>query len=263
MFSTRLPLHPSKRHPLTGEPIRALYVDKNGRARYPMMGADEPSEADKAAAEKVAADKAVADKAAEDKAAADKAAADKAAEDGNKDLGFPKDTPVAEMKPAEQAAYHRHHARKHEDRNKEWSKVAGGKTPEELAAILKEHGDLKKASLTDGEKAVAEATANGKRAASLALAPQFFDVALSHVAEDRRKVLIDTIDVSKVITDSGEVDTDKVKTIAESLAPADKGTGNGSDYGAGRRGGGGQKSGVSAGRSLYQERHGKKSESES
>lgn len=41
-----LPIHPSMRHPLTGEPLRAVYVDKHGTPRYPIMGGSEDADAD-------------------------------------------------------------------------------------------------------------------------------------------------------------------------------------------------------------------------
>lgn len=250
-----LPLHPSMRHPLTGEPLRAIYRDRHGRPRYPIMGGapEGDDDAAKAAAAKAAEEKAAADKAAADKAAADKAAADAANKD---DLGFPKDTPVAEMKPAEQAAYWQHQARKHEDRNKEWQKTLGGKTAAEIAAEREELTKLRDEKKSDGEKAVDEAKTQGRREASLALAPQMFDVALAHVEEDRRKVLIDTLDLSKVIKEDGTIDTDKVTSIAKTLAPP--ATGNDDpDYGGGPRRTG-TTSGVSAGRDRYRERYGKK-----
>jgi hypothetical protein len=242
-----LPLHPSMRHPLTGEPVRALHVDKHGRARYPYMGGDDtvdPVDADK-------------DKSGDgDKDAGGDADKDESG-DAAKDLGFPKDTPVAEMKPAEQAAYHRYHGRKHEDRNKEWQKTVGGKTPEQVAADLRELDELRKSKMTDGEKAIADAKTEGARAASLTLAPQLFDVALAHVDEDRRKVLIDSIDPARVIKEDGTIDTGKVTSIAHALAPAKGGTDEDPDYGNGRRTRRGN-SGVSAGRAAYEAQSGKK-----
>lgn len=39
--SVGMPIHPSKTHPLTGEPIEALYVTKAGKICWPIMGAAE------------------------------------------------------------------------------------------------------------------------------------------------------------------------------------------------------------------------------
>ena len=249
MTTPLLPLHPFARHPHTGQPIRALYIDKSGRARYPIMGAGPEEDA---AAEKVAADAAAEEAvtaAATAKADADTAAA-REAEEAAKDNGFPKDTPRAQMKPSEQTAYDAFHGRKHEQRATEYREAAGGKTAAELKADMAELATLRTSQLTDGEKAVATAKAEGRREASLAVAPQMFDVALAHVDEDRRKVLIDSIDLSKVIKEDGTVDTAKVKIIAENLAPADKEPGRQHDYGAGRRESV-TKSGVAAGSDMF------------
>lgn len=247
-----LPLHPSMRHPLTGEPVRALFVDKHGRARYPYMGGDDT--VDPAGKDKGGDDP--------DNDKGDSADKDKVGDtgDADKDLGFPKDTPVADMKPAEQTAYWQHQARKHEDRNKEWQRALGGKTAAEIAAERAELATLRTEKMTDGEKAVEKAKTEGRREASLALAPQMFEVALGHVAADRRAVLVDNIDLSRVIKEDGTIDTDKVKTIAETLAPADKDgdTRRTRDFGAGPRRTD-KTSGVAAGREAYRERRGKKS----
>lgn len=39
-----LPVHPTARHPLTGQPLRAVYIDKYGAPRWPVLGAapDDP-----------------------------------------------------------------------------------------------------------------------------------------------------------------------------------------------------------------------------
>lgn len=245
-----LPLHPSMVHPLTGQPVRALYVDKHGRARYPIMGGAPDDDPD---AEKDKGDDA-------DKTGGDDADKDKDKDkggDADKDLGFPKDTPVVEMTPAQQAAYHRYHGRKHEDRNKEWQRTTGGKTPEQVADDLKELEELRKSKMTDGEKAIADAKTEGAREASLKLAPQLFDVALNHVNEDRRKVLIDSIDPARVIKEDGTIDTDKVTSIAHALAPVKGGSDEDPDYGNGKRTRRGS-SGVGAGRAAYEAQSSKK-----
>lgn len=232
-MTLNLPTHPSMRHPLTGEPLTALYVDSKGRPRYPIMGGAEDDAADTAA--KAAAD--VETKAAADAATAKVAEDAKKADEDKPGEGFPANTPRAQMKPAEQIAYDAFHGRKHEQRATEYREAAGGKTAAELKADMAELATLRTSQLTDGEKAVETAKAEGRREASLAIAPQMFDVALAHVEEDRRKVLLDSIDLSKVIKEDGIVDTAKVQAIANSLAPADKGTGGGKhDFGAGRRG---------------------------
>ena len=85
-------------------------------------------------------------------------------------------------------------------------------------------------------------------------------MALRHVDEDRRKVLIDNTDLSRVINEDGSIDTDKVQSIAEALAPAgtDGDKKRHRDFGAGDRRTD-KTSGVAAGREAYRERRGKKS----
>jgi hypothetical protein len=261
MNQPNLPLHPTQVHPLTGKPIRALWQRPDGRLMWPVMGGAEDDDAAKAAAEaKAAADaKAASDaKAAADAAAAE--AAKKAAEGA--DTGFPKDTPVAEMKPAEQAAYWKHQARRHEDRATEWTKL--GKTPAEVQQELEK---LRQQTMTDQEKAVTEATqkgkAEGKTEASLKAARMAFEFALGHEPETNdQSDLIDTLDLSKVVTEDGEIDTAKVRSIASKLAPAGKGTGSGFDIGAGRRQAA-TGSGVSAGQQMFESRRKKTTTTES
>jgi hypothetical protein len=180
---------------------------------------------------------------------------DGGAGDGGSGNGFPADTPIAEMTPEEQAAYWKHAAQKHEQRNKEWRNVLGGKTSDEVKAELAEADRLRQEQMSDHEKALAEAVKKGRESALSEYGPKMarlaFDAALSHLDKDKRDALLDTLDLSKVITTEGTIDTDKVSAIVSALAPADTANnGGGTDYGAGRR----QtksKSGVDAGADLF------------
>lgn len=243
-----LPIHPSLRHPLTGLPLQAVYVDRHGRPRYPILGGapDDPPKDDPPK---------------DDPPKDDPPKPDPPKDDG-KDLGFPKDTPVAEMTDKQAAAYWRHNSQKHEERNRGLLKLTGGRFGDDLKSDMDELATLRKAQMSDGEKAVADAEAKGRREASLALVPQMFDVALAHVDEDRRKTLIAAIDKASVLNDDGTIDTDKVSTLANTLAPADKEKGKRDpDYGGGKRRESGT-SGVSSGRDLFASRR-KKSTSTS
>lgn len=261
MTALDLPLHPSLRHPITGAPIRALALRPRHEwpktekaaldtARYlwPMMGgAPDPTPEEQAAAEKQAAE----DKAAADKKAAEDAAAEKARAAGvpanyatdpqGNSLGYPKETAVAEMKQDEQTAYWRHQSRRHEQRATEWQDAAGGKTPSEVKTEREELTKLRQAGMTDAEKKIDEAKESGRAEVRQEMAPKMarlaFDTALAHVPDERRSTLIENLDLSKVITDSGDIDTDKVKTIAASLAEPAKGgpTSRTPNYGGGPR----------------------------
>jgi len=178
--------------------------------------------------------------------------------ESSSDLGFPADTPLAEMTEDQRNAYHRHMREQNKQRAREWKAVTGDRTPEQLRAELDELNRLRTERMTDAERAVEAAREEGRRLEAAKFAPRLarmaFEGALSHVDEDRRKVLLDTIDLSKVITEDGDVDTDKVRTLAATLAPGKGEAGH--DFGAGRRGNGSSstKSGVAAGAALFEAR---------
>lgn len=156
--------------------------------------------------------------------------------------GFPDNTPVDQMTVEQQAAYHRHQARRHEDRNKELLRITGGRYGDDLRADLDELARLREQGLTNAERAVAEARREAETATRTAVAAEFatklvraeFRAALAHVDGDRRDQIIEGLNLSAYVTDGGEVDTDKVNAYATTIAPADKGEGA-PDYGAGRR----------------------------
>lgn len=200
---------------------------------------DKPDDAEaKAAADAQAA----ADKAAADKAAADAAAADK---------GFPENTPIAEMNDKQQAAYWKYQARKHEDTSKARA---------DYEAVVAERDKLKAATQTDAEKAVDEAKATARKEALLEAAPKL--VAAEFKAElkgsrtpEQIAALLEPLDLTRFLTATGEVDTDKVSQYAAGLGSAgttwpDTGQGNRGDKGPGK--------GVAAGADLFAESRAKK-----
>lgn len=178
---------------------------------------------------------------------------------GEGDLGFPQNTPVVEMTLEQQVAYHKHQARKHEERASAYWQATGGKSANEVKAIVIEHGTLRQQSMSEQERAVDQAKAEGRREGSLSAARTALEFALGHDPEKNDKTsLIDTLDLSKVLTDSGEVDTAKVRTIAGQFAPADKDKGGREfDFGGGDRGNSKAESGVKAGADRYAQRRGK------
>lgn len=72
--------------------------------------------------------------------------------------GFPADTPVKDMTPDQQVAFHQAKARKLEDR----LKAFGGKTPEEIAQMQADLDAARTASQTAEEKAIQEAKQEGR-----------------------------------------------------------------------------------------------------
>lgn len=185
--------------------------------------------------------------AATDAAAATAAAAAAAADAA----GFPKDTPVAEMTDAQQAAYWKHQSRKHEDRVKGQA---------DYDTVKAERDALKAAGLTENEKAIeaAKATARdeAKAEARAAIMPQlvtakFEALVGGRIPSERLTAILAPLDHTKFLTASGEVDTDKVQQYVNGLAPDGK---KWPDMGQGHRGSSGKTTGVGAGRSLFEDR---------
>ena len=239
-----LPLHPSRRHPLTGEALRAIALHpKTGDPVWPIMGGDDtvpPKQDDPPKDEPPKQDP----------------------PKEEKPEGFPANTPVAEMTVEQKAAYWQHQSRKHEERATEYRTAAGGKTAAEIKAELESADTLKREKLSEQERAVEDA----KREARESTASEYgtkavrmaFELALRALPKQDRKEFIEDLDLSRFLTDSGDVDTAKVLTRAEKIAPADKGTGRHQfDFGAGKRGDGGSKPSVSAGAALFDASRGK------
>lgn len=165
----------------------------------------------------------------------------------------------------QQVSYHKHQSRKHEARSKEWQTVAGGKTPDQVKTDLAAAEKIRQEQMTDAQRQVEEAKQQTKaeivKTVGISAARAVLEVALDHDPEKNdQSELIDTLDLSKLLTDDGQVDTAKVRAVVTKIAPSDKGQGSQRhDFGGGSRGGK-NGTGVAAGRSRYQERHGKKSD---
>lgn len=263
-MTLNLPVHPRLRHPLTGEPLQAIYVDKHGRARWPVVGAapdDPPKDPPKDPPNDPPSDPPKDPPADPPK--------DPPSDPSDKDLGFPKDTPVAEMSYEQQAAYHRYHSRKHEQRHKQWRDVFGDKTPEQAKADRDELEELRRGKRTESENAVEDAKKTAReevtREYGTKLVRAEFRAALKNLegvdqrdGTDKRDRIIDGLNLADYLTDSGDVATDKVNSYAADIAPADTGAGgHHADYGGGPRNRT-TPSGVGAGRDLYAESRGKK-----
>lgn len=256
MSSLSLPVHPSRRHPLTGEPIRALWVTPAGRVCWPIIGAAEDDGGGAGGAGGAGGD-------------GDKGGTGGAAGGKTDPPPFPANTPLLEMTAEQQAAYWKHHARKHEGRAEELLTVTGGKTAEQIKKDAEELETLRAKGRTEQENAVVEAArkASTDTAATYGekAAKAVFTLALSHVEDAAEKAeILSAIDMKSVIKEDGEIDTDKVQRLVKRFAPQADTAGDSKsrerNFGGGpRSNGGNQSSGVSAGRAAYQERHGKKS----
>ena len=71
---------------------------------------------------------------------------------------FPANTPVKDMTPDQQAAYHQHQARKHENR----VKAFGEYTPEKIKQLEQERDALRQGSQSDADKAIEAAREEGR-----------------------------------------------------------------------------------------------------
>lgn len=150
---------------------------------------------------------------------------------GGSDKGFPADTPVAEMTDAQQAAYWKHQSRKHENT----AKARGDY--DELRARAAKADELEAAARTEAEKAVAAARKEAEAETRKALAPglvraEFRAAAKGVLSDEQRDALLEDLDLSKYLTDKGEVDEAKVANKVKAFAPAGNGR---ADLGQGRR----------------------------
>lgn len=228
----RTTLPPTLADYAAGRDIAPLWIAPSGRAFYPIAGGADDPPADPPTDQPPGTPPA----------------------DPPSDPGFPASTPLEQMTPEQQVAYYRHQARKHEDRNKDILKLTGGRYGDDLKALFDELDTLRTEKLTDSEKAVEEARRTAREEAAREFGPKMarlaFETALAH--RDDRDDLIAALNLTSVLTESGDVDTAKVRSIVEKIAPADKGTGGERhDFGAGRRGGT-AKAGVGAGAEMYQ-----------
>jgi hypothetical protein len=148
--------------------------------------------------------------------------------DDEKDLGFPKDTPLVEMTSEQREAYYKNKGRKLEDANKEFKKILGDMTAADIASLKEVQGkyDALVASSSTGEQDHAEALKNAKeegaREQRAKFAPVFLDAELKALLGERYDADRLTKILSKIKTDdffkeSGEVDSDSVKDYFDDM----------------------------------------------
>lgn len=222
----------------------AFLADTVARNRALYGGWSMEDEGDAAA--KAAADAAAAAKAAADKAAADAAGggSKNATDSDGKDLGYPKDTPVAEMSDAQQAAYHRYHSRKHETRYKS---LVGDRTPEQVKADLEEIAKIRREQQTPSEKAINDARDEARKEAIASerktTATTLFRGALESSnlkPSEIDELVADAFNAERFISDDG-VDTTKIANFAKRFTQSGTDTTRTRqrDFGGGSRGGSG------------------------
>lgn len=240
-----------------------------GRPVWPILGGDDTADAAAQAAAKATADAA---KVAADQAAAD-AAAKAAADAAANEKGYPENTPVSEMTPDQRNAYDRHMRDQNRAKAQEWKSITGDMTPEQFRAHMQDlqakaarQDALERELMSDKDKAVAEATDTAKAAARAELLPdlvhaKFEAAAAGRLTGEQISAILAPLDLKFFLDTSGKVDTAKVNTYVEQVAPA-KGT-NGtqpprlgpSSSGQGNRGNSTTGASVASGRDLYLSKH--------
>lgn len=153
-------------------------------------------------------------------------------------------------------------SRKWEDRAKAAPK------PDEIEALREKAARVEALEYelsSDKEKAVADAKKAAQEEARSAYVPrlvsaEFRAAAAGRLEPERLATILEPLDLSKFLTDSGDVDTDKVSAFVDGIAPA-RGTetppqrrGPSTD-GLGRRESTTTTASVAAGRELYRSRH--------
>ncbi|MDR6861966.1 hypothetical protein [Phycicoccus sp. 3266] len=175
--------------------------------------------------------------------------------DTGETYNFPTGKPTSEMTSEQREEYWRHKARKHEHASRNRA---------DYDEIKAERDRLRAATQTDAEKAVEKAREEARTAAEAELRGKFagqlvaaeFKAALAGKRDAAGiQTLVDGLDLTKFLTDTGEVDTDKVTQYAAGLAPA--GGKEWPDTGQGNRGDHKPAKGVSAGADLFAASRGK------
>lgn len=158
------------------------------------------------------------------------------------DLGFPANTPIAEMTVEQQVAYWRHQSRKHEARARDRADYDDLKAKADqydaLAAASKTEHQLELEAAKE-EAAKAARAEERARAAGRLVEAEMRAAAAGRLTAEQLTAVIEPLDRSKFLDGDGEVDAEKVATFIASIAPAaaDGGQQGGRfpDFGQGRR----------------------------
>lgn len=169
-------------------------------------------------------------------------------DDDDKNLGFPKDTPIDQMTPEQQAAYWKNQSKTQQKAREDAEREAGAYkkfgSVDELQSAADAAEQARLAALDDNQKALEAARAEGKAEGAkehggkhLAAAVKGMLIAHTKGAhesfEDALKRVsgaIEFADLTKFIGDDGDLDAAKVQTFAKSIGSTDS-DGNGSGGG--------------------------------
>ncbi|UAJ78321.1 hypothetical protein IT072_13740 [Leifsonia sp. ZF2019] len=167
------------------------------------------------------------------------------------ETGFPANTPVKDMTPEQQAAYHLHQSRKHEGR----VKAFGDWTPEKIAKLEKDNADLRTKTQSAEQNALDAAKEEGRSEIRAILAAERVKNALATALNGRipdANALLE-LDRSRFIKDDA-ADTDAIAAwVQEHSTEASSGAQKkgGPDLGQGKRGQNQPAKGVGAGADLF------------
>ncbi|TFD27514.1 hypothetical protein [Cryobacterium cryoconiti] len=140
-----------------------------------------------------------------------------AAAAGDPDPKFPANTPVKDMTPDQQIAFHESKGRKLEDK----LKLFGGLTPEQVTALVKERDDLKTANQTDSEKAIEEARESGRAEVRTVLGAERFRTAFTAALAGRTADPAALLDLDRSQFIKGDKpDADAIKVWVEKNSTA-------------------------------------------
>lgn len=130
--------------------------------------------------------------------------------------GFPAQTPVTEMAPEQQAAYWKHHSRKHESAVKAYE----GRTPQQIAELESELNALKAERMSAEEKAITEAVSQATQATRAEVEKEwqskYHTARLEAIAgqvltdKDQLESFMSVVDTAKFVKD-GDIDTDALR----------------------------------------------------
>jgi hypothetical protein len=225
-------VHPSKRHPLTGQPLQALGFTKRGTPIWPAMGGSQPAGEPQP-----------------NPAPGPPPGPPQPGPNpnpgpvpgppgtppppgpvtpglpptpgmGNGEHGYPENTPLAHMTVEQQAAYWRHYARRNEDRLKQMGDYAQLK--EQAEAYQKYLQD----SQTEQQKAVAEAEQRGRKTALAEAGGQMVEAyvraaATGRMSEEQVSTLLQGLDRTRFVNPAtGQVDAQMIQGYVSMLAPA-------------------------------------------
>lgn len=171
------------------------------------------------------------------------------------DRGYPANTPVKDMTPEQQIAYHSYHARKHEDRVKQF----GDRTPEQIRQMESELAELRTKSLSAEEQQIEKAKEEGRAEVRSILAIErvtnSLERALTGRIPDASALL--ALDRSKFV-DGDKANDAAIKEWVEANSTEGTTGRKTVDLGQGKRGNATAEKGVDAGRSLFESTRSKK-----